>query len=87
MSAPLVWVPRKQWAVHARRGIFGIDVAITKSEAGFTWWIDVLDRGVGQSLVDFSAQPPARSLAEAKRRASEQVDALIERLTRARGGL
>lgn len=83
---PLTWKPRKQWVTDDRRDNFGIDVAITKSKAGFTWWIDVLDRGIGQSHADYSAQPPARSLVEAKRRAAQQVDAMIERLARARGG-
>ena len=84
--SPLNWTPRKQWAAIDRRDNFGIDVVIDKSAAGFTWWIDVLDRGLGQTHAEYSAQPPARSLVEAKRRAAQQVDALIDRLTRARGG-
>ena len=82
----LVWKKRQQWAAIDRRHNFGIDVVIDKSAAGFTWWVDVLDRGIGQTHAEYSAQPPARSLVEAKRRAAEQVDTFIARLVHSRGG-
>ena len=82
----LLWTKRQQWTASTRRNFHAIDLVITKSDAGFTWWIDVLDRGIGQTHEEYSPQPAARSLTEAKRRATEQADALVERLIKARGG-
>lgn len=85
MSA-LEWLPRKQWTTGFSRDGWSIDITITKSPFGdgtWTWWVDASGFNMGHE--EYSTQPEARSLTEAKRRAVAQGEALLERLQKARG--
>ena len=83
------WTASKQW--QSRVGEKGSRVLITiNCEIGprgfrsqsYTWWLDPQDTDARPVY----CQSPAISLTEAKRRATKEATALIERLVAAKGG-
>ena len=82
----LIWSHRRQWVTHLGHSGLDIEITITRSaaESQWYWHVDALDRSSLATLSEF-CKSAASSLAEAKRRATKEAHALIERLV-ARGG-